>query len=76
MTLNPAMILGLDSGKIAKGAPADLIVVDLGYPLRFDASELYSKGKNAAFDEKLLQGKVLQTYVDGEKVYDIEAGHI
>ena len=76
MTLNPAVLLGLDSGKIAKGAPADLIVVDLGYPLRFDASELYSKGKNAAFDEKLLQGKVLQTYVDGEKVYDIETGHI
>lgn len=70
MTQNPAQLLGLDTGKIAIGAPADLIVVDLGYPKKFDAENLYSKGKNAAFDERLLQGQVMATYVDGDKVFE------
>jgi dihydroorotase len=75
LTYNPAQILGIESGKIAIGAPADLILVDLGYPIKFDADKLYSKGKNAAFDERLLQGQVLQCFVDGKKVFDLENGH-
>ena len=76
LTSNPAAILNLSQGKIKIGAPADLILVDLGAPFKFDADDLYSKGKNAAFDERLLQGKVLQTWVDGEKVFDLETGHV
>ena len=49
---------------------------DLGYPIKFDAAKLYSKGKNAAFDERLLQGQVLQCFVDGDKVFDLNIGHI
>lgn len=75
LTSTPGIILGRNIGIIEKGAPADLILVDLGYPQRFDADNLYSKGKNAAFDERLLQGKVLKTFVDGKLVYDIENGH-
>ncbi|KAF0186171.1 MAG: dihydroorotase [Hyphomonadaceae bacterium] len=74
LTANPAAILGLAQGKIQIGAPADLIVVDLGYPHRFDASQTFSKSKNAAFDGRLFQGKVLQTFVNGAKLYDIETG--
>jgi len=72
MTAGPANILGLAQGKIQIGAPADLILVDLGYPHRFDADQMRSKSKNAAFDGRLFQGKVLQTFVNGVKVYDIE----
>ena len=32
MTINPAKLLGLPSGRLEKGAPADLILVDLGQP--------------------------------------------
>ena len=32
MTSNPAKLLGLPSGRLEKGAPADLILVDLGQP--------------------------------------------
>jgi dihydroorotase len=69
MTLGPAQILGLPQGRITKGAPADLILVDLGFPLRFVADEMVSKSKNSPYDGRTLQGKVLGTWVGGAKVF-------
>ncbi|HWA01857.1 MAG TPA: dihydroorotase [Caulobacterales bacterium] len=71
MTLRPAEILGLPQGRIAKGAPADLILVDLGKPYRLDSEKLLSKSKNSPFDEKLLQGAVHRTFVGGKVVFPI-----
>jgi len=69
MTLAPAQILGLPQGRIAAGAPADLILVDLGFPIRFDASRMISKSRNSPYDGRTLQGKVLSTWVGGKKVF-------
>ncbi|HVY84210.1 MAG TPA: dihydroorotase [Caulobacterales bacterium] len=69
MTLRPAEILGLPQGRIAKGAPADLILVDLDKPFRLDSDKLLSKSKNSPFDDKLLQGVVQRTYVGGKLVF-------
>jgi dihydroorotase len=69
LTLGPASILGLPQGRIAQGAPADLILVDLGFPLRFDASRMLSKSKNSPYDGRTLQGKVLGTWVGGTQVF-------
>ncbi|MCA3697140.1 MAG: dihydroorotase [Aquidulcibacter sp.] len=69
MTLAPAQILGLPQGRIAAGAPADLILVDLGFPIRFDASRMISKSRNSPYDGRTLQGKVLSTWVAGKKVF-------
>ncbi len=69
LTLGPAQVLGLPQGRIAKNAPADLILVDIGFPLRFDASQMVSKSKNSPFDGRTLQGKVLGTWVGGAKVF-------
>ena len=69
MTLAPAQILGLQQGRIAAGAPADLILVDLGFPIRFDASRMISKSRNSPYDGRTLQGKVLTTWVGGKKVF-------
>ena len=73
LTFGPAQVLGIPQGRIAKGAPADLILVDLGFPVRFDASRMVSKSKNSPYDGRTLQGKVLGTWVGGAKVYG-EAG--
>jgi dihydroorotase len=73
MTLNPATILGLPQGRLAKGAPADLILVDLDAPFRLDADKLRSKSKNSPFDEKLLQGVVRRTFVGGKSVFEAAA---
>jgi dihydroorotase len=69
VTVKPADLLGLKAGRIAKGAPADLILVDLDAPRVIDADKLLSKSKNSAFDGRRLQGKVLKTLVDGRVVF-------
>jgi dihydroorotase len=69
MTLRPAEILKLPQGRLAKGAPADIILVDLGAPFRLDSETLKSKSKNSPFDEKLLQGAVKRTFIGGKLVF-------
>ena len=69
MTLNPANLLGLPSGRITSGAPADLIVFDAGIPFILDRETLKSKSKNTPFDGQKLQGKVRRTIVAGKTVF-------
>ncbi|MBL8530454.1 MAG: amidohydrolase family protein, partial [Hyphomonadaceae bacterium] len=67
MTLRPAEILGLPQGRLAKGAPADLVLADLGAPLRLDSDKLKSKSNNSPFDKSLLQGQVRRTFIGGRQ---------
>jgi dihydroorotase len=69
VTLTPASLLGLRAGRLAPGAPADLVLCDIGAPIIVDADRLRSKSKNSAFDGRRLQGQVLMTLVDGRVVY-------
>ncbi len=69
VTSAPADLLGLPQGRLAKGAPADLVLADLNAPLLIDADKLVSKSKNSPFDGRRLQGKVLRTVVDGRTVF-------
>ncbi len=73
MALNPARRLGLDCGRLAVGAPADLVLFDPDAPFVLDRFTLRSKSKNSPFDGARLQGKVLATYVAGQPVYQREA---
>jgi len=70
MTLNPAILLGLPSGRINPGAPADLIVFDADIPFVLDRETLKSKSKNTPFDGHKLQGKVRRTIVAGKTVFE------
>ena len=69
MTLNPANLLGLPSGRITSGAPADLIVFDADIPFILDRETLKSKSKNTPFDGQKLQGKVRRTIVAGKTIF-------
>lgn len=69
VTLAPAQLLGLRAGRIAPGAPADLVLVDTDAPVVIDAQGLISKSKNSPFDGRRLQGQVLMTLVDGRVVH-------
>jgi dihydroorotase len=71
LTSNPADILNLPGGRLQKGAPADLIVVDLDTPWVVDPEKLQSKSKNTPFDESQFQGRVLRTLVNGNTVYTL-----
>jgi dihydroorotase len=70
VTLAPAKAIGLAAGRLAVGAPADLILADIDAPRVIDAARLTSKSKNSAFDGARLQGQVLLTMVDGRVVHE------
>jgi dihydroorotase len=74
LTVNPAKIFGLPGGKLQKGAPADLILVDLDEPWVVNKDLLRSRSKNSPFDEAKMQGRVLRTIVGGETVFEFAAG--
>lgn len=69
MALNPARRLGLSQGRLALGAPADLVLFDPDAPFLLDRFTLLSKSKNTPFDGQRMEGKVRATYVAGIEVY-------
>lgn len=69
MSLNPAKRLGLNSGHLKTGAPADLVLFDPDAPFVMDRFKLASKSQNTPYDTQRMQGRVLETYVAGEPVY-------
>ena len=62
-------ILGLDAGRLAKGAPADLVLFDPDAPWKITEASLKSLSKNTAFEGRLVEGRVARTLVDGRTVY-------
>jgi len=69
MSLNPAKLLGLAGGRLAKGAPADLVLFDPDKPFVLDRTTLKSKSKNTPFDGRRMQGVVLRTFLGGQEIY-------
>ena len=67
--LAPARLLGLPGGRIARGAPADLVLLDIDAPFVLDRERLRSKSRNTPFDRQRLQGRVLGTWVGGRRVH-------
>jgi len=65
----PAKLFGLPGGRLAPGAQADLVVVDLDEPWIVSETAIRSRSKNTCFEGARLQGKVLQTLVAGRTVF-------
>ena len=73
LTANPADLLGLPQGRLAIGAPADLVLIDLGKPWMCDVDNLLSTSRNTPFDGRHMQGKAVMTICAGEIVFDMRA---
>jgi dihydroorotase len=69
LSANPAKLLGLGGGRLARGAPADLVLIDLEMPWTVEPERLCSKSKNTPFDGARLEGRALVTFVAGRPVY-------
>lgn len=69
LTINPARLFGLDTGRLCPGAPADLIIFDPDEPWVVNKDHLQARSKNTPFDEAKLQGRVRRTVVAGVPVY-------
>lgn len=69
LTANPARILAMDEGRLAIGAPADLVVIELDRPWRIEPDHLISKSKNSPFDGHPVQGAAAMTVVGRRTVF-------
>ena len=65
-----ARVLGVSSGRLAIGAPADITLFDPAATLRVVPEALKSQGKNTPFLGYELAGKVRYTVVAGNVVYE------
>jgi len=70
ITSEPARILGVASGRIEPGAPADLAIFDPQALWRVTPQALKSQGKNSPFLGMELAGRVRATIVAGNVVYE------
>jgi dihydroorotase len=75
LTVRPAEILRLPGGRLAKGAPADLVLIDPDLPFVLEPERLRSRTRNTPFDGRKLQGLALRTIVGGATVFTREAAH-
>lgn len=72
MTYKAADIIHEKSGRLKKGAPADLTVIDLGNEWTVDIEAFASKSKNSPFDGRKVKGRAVRTVVAGKTVYTLE----
>jgi dihydroorotase len=70
ITSEPARVLGVGSGRLAAGAPGDVVVFDPAAPVRVTPETLKSQGKNTPFLGYELAGRVRYTIVAGGVVYE------
>jgi dihydroorotase len=70
ITSAPARVLGVDSARLAPGAPADIAIFDPAAPVRVVPEVLRSQGKNTPFAGTELAGRVRMTIVGGNVVYE------
>ncbi len=68
-TINPARLLGLESGTLSLGAPADVTVIDPDLEWTVDAASFASASRNTPFDGWKLRGRAVRTIVGGKTVW-------
>jgi dihydroorotase len=69
LTARPAALLGLPVGRLAKGAPADLVLFAPDRAWQVKAGQLPGKAQNSPFDGRALEGRVVGTWKAGRRVF-------
>ena len=69
ITCDPSAILGISSGSLTPGSPADICIFDPAATWRVSPEGLQSRGKNTPFEGIEMTGRVVATLVDGHLVF-------
>jgi dihydroorotase len=72
ITHRPAQLLGLKAGTLEIGQRADFVILDPERGWKVEDKTLKSKSKNSPFDGRPVQGRVMQTIIDGRSVFQAE----
>jgi dihydroorotase len=68
LSKNPAHVLGLDTGTLEVGKPADLLLYDAHAPWQIVGEAFRASAGNTPFDGLPVQGKVLRLWKGGREV--------
>lgn len=71
MTYKPADIIHVESGRLRKGATADLTLIDLDFAWEIDPKQFLSKSQNSPYSGYKAKGRAVRTIVGGETVYTL-----
>ena len=71
LTINPARLLGLESGTLSLGAPADVTLIDPDLEWTVDAGTFQSTSRNTPFHGWKLKGRAVRTIVAGKTVWQL-----
>lgn len=71
MTYKAADIIHAEAGRLKKGAPANLVLIDLNHDWTVTNDSLHSKSKNSPFDGLKTRGRAVRTVVGGECVFKL-----
>ncbi|MFT4114764.1 allantoinase AllB [Silvibacterium sp.] len=77
MSAGPAHLAGLEArkGAIAAGRDCDLVVFDPDAEFHVSANDLHSRHALSPYVSEMLRGRVMATYLRGEKICDLTQGH-
>lgn len=64
----PACLLGVDAGRLAAGAEADLILINEGTPWQVDAKKMAAWAGNTPFDGMPVQGRATAMWKGGLRI--------
>ncbi|KZM40306.1 dihydroorotase [Marinomonas sp. SBI22] len=71
LTQGPASCLGIEAGSLSVGSYADLVLFDSTQRWEWSGSNRKTKGQNSPWIGENLIGKVVSTYLSGQKVFPI-----
>jgi dihydroorotase len=69
MSSNPAEVMNLKMGRLKKGFPADVTVIDPEMVWKVNVKKFKSKSRNSPYNGRRLTGRAIMTIVDGRVVY-------
>lgn len=70
MTSRPASVVHKPWGTLQPGASADLVLLRLDHPWRFDESAILSRSKNTPYLGETFTARIAATFYEGRKVFE------
>jgi len=71
MTMNPARIIGIEKGSLARGKQGDVTIIDPDAEWTIDVNKFVSKSRNCPYHGWTVKGKVEKTIVGGEVRFEL-----